>query len=175
MTNLISRSALVILAMSAMTVGAEAHPGHLGAHGLLAGFVHPFTGFDHMLAMVAVGVLAARLGGRSLWAVPASFVALMVMGTVWAVAGLPLMFVETGILLSMVVLPAVALLRWKTPMAAALGLVGFFAVFHGYAHGLEMPSNVSGFEYAAGFVAATAFLHGVGLALGQLKLARAQA
>lgn len=161
------------IALAATTVGAEAHPGHLGAHGFLAGFTHPFSGFDHIIAMVAVGIFAARLGGRAIWAVPATFVALMAMGGVWAIFGLPMVFVEGGIFLSMFVLPAIAFLRWKTPVALAMGLVGFFAVFHGYAHGLEMPIDASGFEFGTGFVLATAILHIIGLA-GGLVVARAR-
>jgi urease accessory protein len=154
--------------LAATSVGAEAHPGHLGAQGFIAGLAHPFSGFDHIIAMVAVGFLAARLGGHALWAVPATFVALMAMGGLWAISGLPMVFVETGIFASMIVLPAVALLRWKTPVAMAMALVGFFAVFHGYAHGLEMPADVSGFEFGAGFVVATALLHIAGLAAGMV-------
>jgi urease accessory protein len=158
------------LILAATTVGAEAHPGHM-AHGFAAGFVHPFTGIDHMFAMVAVGFLAARLGGKAVWAVPATFMALMAMGGVWAISGLPLLFVETGIFASMLILPAVAVLRWKTSLGFAIALVGFFAVFHGYAHGLEMPANVSGFEFGAGFIVASALLHTAGLALGRAKVA----
>ena len=154
------------LALAATPMAAEAHPGHLGAHGFLAGLTHPFSGFDHIVAMVAVGIFAARLGGRAIWAVPATFVALMAMGGVWAIFGLPMVFVEGGIFLSMFVLPAIAFLRWKTPIALAIGLVGFFAVFHGYAHGLEMPTDASGFEFGEGFVLATAILHIIGLASG---------
>jgi urease accessory protein len=157
-------------ALAATSVGAEAHPGHL-AHGFVAGLAHPFTGFDHMLAMVAVGFLAARLGGRAVLAVPATFLALMAMGGVWAISGLPMVFVEGGIFASMLVLPAVALLNWKTPFAVAMALVGFFAVFHGFAHGLEMPASASGVEYGLGFAVATAVLHGAGLLLARAKVA----
>ena len=166
MTQLKKVLVLAGLVLAATSVGAEAHPGHLGAHGFLAGLAHPLSGFDHIIAMVAVGFLAARLGGRALWAVPATFVTLMAMAGVWAIMGLPMIFVEGGIFLSMFVLPAVAVVRWKTPVALAMALVGLFAVFHGYAHGLEMPADASGFEFGAGFVMATTLLHTAGLAFG---------
>ena len=144
---------------------ASAHPGHESA-GLVHGFMHPLGGFDHIIAMVAVGLLAARLGGRALWLVPASFVAAVTVASAAASAGMVLPYVETGIAVSVVVLAAVAVFGVAMPVAAAMGLVAFFAVFHGYAHGLEMPETVSGLAYGAGFVAATAVLHGVGIGLG---------
>ncbi len=144
---------------------ASAHPGHESAS-LVHGIMHPLGGFDHIIAMVAVGLLAARLGGRALWLLPASFVAAMTAAGFAASAGLALPYAETGILLSVVVLAVVAMFGVAMPVAAAMGLVAFFAVFHGYAHGLEMPETVSGLAYGAGFVAATAMLHGVGIGLG---------
>jgi urease accessory protein len=146
-------------------VAASAHPGHDGA-GLVHGFMHPLGGYDHIIAMVAVGVLAARLGGRALWLVPASFVAAMTIAGAAGSTGVALPYVETGILASVLALGAVALFGMAMPVAAAIGLVGFFAVFHGYAHGLEMPATASALAYGAGFVAATAMLHAVGIGLG---------
>jgi urease accessory protein len=130
--------------------------------------MHPLGGVDHIIAMVAVGLLAARLSGRALWLVPASFVAAMTAAGFAASAGLALPYVETGIAVSVVVLGAVAVFGVAMPAAAAMGLVAFFAVFHGYAHGLEMPETVSGLAYGVGFVAATAMLHGIGIAFGLL-------
>jgi urease accessory protein len=144
---------------------AFAHPGHDGAS-LISGFMHPLGGLDHIIAMVAVGLLAARLGGRALWLVPASFVAAMAAGGLVGVAGVAVPYAETGIAISVVVLGAIAAFGVAMPVAAATGLVGFFAVFHGYAHGIEMPETVSGLAYGAGFVAATAVLHGIGVGLG---------
>jgi urease accessory protein len=144
---------------------AWAHPGHDGA-GLVHGFMHPLGGIDHIIAMVAVGVMAARLGGRALWLVPASFVGAMAAAGFAAGSGMALPYVETGIALSVVVLGAAALLGVAMPLAAAMGLVAFFAVFHGYAHGLEMPETAAGLAYGAGFVAATAVLHAVGIGGG---------
>ena len=147
---------------------AMAHTGHGEVSGFAHGFAHPLGGLDHILAMVMVGVLAAQLGGRALWLVPASFVAVMAFGGGLGLAGLGLPFVELGIALSIVVFGAAVALRLTAPIAAAMALVGFFAIFHGYAHGAEMPETVGGFAYGAGFIAATALLHAVGLAGGLL-------
>ena len=161
------RTALRIAAVSLALIPtvAFAHPGHEGA-GLVHGFLHPLGGIDHIIAMVAVGLLAARLGGRALWLVPASFVAAMTAAGLAASAGVALPYVEAGIAVSVVVLGAIAVFGMAMPVAVAMGLVGFFAVFHGYAHGAEMPETVSGLAYGAGFVAATAMLHGLGIGLG---------
>ena len=145
---------------------ASAHPGHEGAAGLAHGFMHPLGGIDHILAMVAVGLIAARLGGRALWLVPASFVVTMAVAGLAGMAGIGLAHAEAGIALSLLVLGAMIALRLTMPVAAAMALVGFFAIFHGYAHGAEMPETVSGLAYGAGFLAATALLHGLGIALG---------
>jgi urease accessory protein len=151
-------SAAALLAMSGL---AQAHTGH-GASGFAQGFMHPFTGFDHMVAMVAVGLFAAVIGGRARFLVPASFVAMMVVGAALALAGFAMPMVEAGIATSMVVLASVVLLRWQAPVAVAMALCGFFALFHGFAHGVEG----SGLEFGAGFVVATAILHAAGLAAG---------
>lgn len=145
---------------------ALAHPGHDGAGGLAHGFLHPFGGLDHVLAMVAVGLIAARIGGRAIVLVPLAFLVMMMVGGVLGVAGLGLPFVEIGIALSVVVLGAVLALRATLPVVGAMVLVGAFAVFHGYAHGAEMPASTSGLAYGLGFVAATALLHALGLGLG---------
>jgi urease accessory protein len=157
------RLAAALIALA--PVAASAHPGHDGA-GVVHGFMHPLSGYDHIIAMVAVGLLAARLGGRALWLVPASFVAVMTVAGLAGSTGVALPYVETGIAASVVVLGAVALFGVAMPVAAAMGLVGFFAAFHGYAHGLEMPETASALAYGAGFVAATAMLHAVGIGLG---------
>ena len=144
---------------------AFAHPEHDGAS-LISGFMHPLGGLDHIIAMVAVGLLAARLGGRALWLVPASFITAMALAGLAGSAGMGLPYVETGIAVSVVVLGAIVALRVAMPIAAAMGLVAFFAIFHGYAHGIEMPETASGLAYGAGFVAATVLLHGIGIGLG---------
>ncbi len=140
---------------------------HTGDHssGLAHGFVHPITGLDHILAMVMVGVFAWQLGGRAVWLVPATFVAVMAMGGALGLAGVEVPFIEIGIALSVVVLGAAVAFGVKAPVAAAMALVGLFAVFHGQAHGLEMPAGAGGFAYGLGFVAATALLHAAGIAI----------
>ncbi len=133
--------------------------------------MHPLTGLDHILAMVTVGILAWQLGGRAIWAVPAAFVSVMALGGAVGVMGIEIPFVELGIALSVVVLGAAVALRIKAPLALAVGLVGFFAIFHGYAHGAEIPENAGGLEYGIGFMIGTTLLHIAGLGLG-LAIAR---
>ncbi|MFO1036564.1 MAG: HupE/UreJ family protein [Geminicoccaceae bacterium] len=145
---------------------AMAHTGVGATTGFAHGFLHPLSGLDHLLAMVLVGMFAWQLGGRALWAVPASFVGVMALGGVLGVAGLQLPLVEIGIALSVVVLGTMVAFRIQPPVALAMGVVAFFAVFHGHAHGSEMPETASGLTYAAGFILATALLHVSGIALG---------
>lgn len=156
-------AAFVVLAPAA----ASAHPGHDGA-GLVHGLMHPLSGADHIIAMVAVGIIAARLGGPALWRVPVSFVAAMTVAGLAASSGVMVPYTEAGIALSVIVLTALALFGMEMPVGAAMGLVASFAVFHGYAHGLEMPETASGLAYGAGFAAATAVLHAVGVGIGLL-------
>ncbi|GAB4064019.1 HupE/UreJ family protein [Ancylobacter sonchi] len=163
-------AALSVLALSPSL--AFAHTGVGATHGFAHGFMHPVTGLDHVLAMVTVGLFAWQLGGRAIWAVPSAFVAVMAIGGGLGMAGLDVPFVELGIALSVVVLGAVVALRLEAPLALAMGLVGFFAMFHGYAHGVEMPENAGGLSYGAGFMAGTALLHlaglGIGMTIGRL-------
>ena len=147
---------------------ALAHPGHDGAGGLVHGFFHPVTGIDHVLAMIAVGVLAAQYGGRALWLVPMSFLAAMAAGGAIGMAGIPVQIVEAGIGLSVVVLGLMIAFQIKPPTLVAMVVVGFFALFHGYAHGSEMPDRPAGLSFAAGFLVATATLLGAGVGLGLL-------
>jgi len=151
---------------------AFAHPDPLHAVGFVHGFAHPIGGIDHILAMVAVGVFAFVLGGRALWLVPLSFVGMMVVGFMLGINGVGVPFVELGIALSSVVIGGAAALKAPMPVAGAMALVGVFAIFHGHAHGAEMPESAGGLLYASGFVAATALLHVVGIAaaLGVSKL-----
>ncbi|MFM9860668.1 HupE/UreJ family protein [Pseudoxanthobacter sp. M-2] len=153
----------------ALTPGlALAHTGVGDAHGFVHGFMHPVGGLDHVLAMVAVGIFAWQLGGRALWAVPVTFVAVMAAGGLLGVAGIALPFVELAIALSVVVLGAAVAIGLRAPLGVAMGLAGFFALFHGYAHGAEMPVDASGLAYGAGFMLATALLHLAGLVAGML-------
>ena len=162
--------ALAILALSPTLALAHTGAGHTA--GLMHGFEHPIGGIDHVLAMVAVGVFAFVLGGRALWLVPLSFVTMMIVGFALGIAQLEVPFVELGIALSSVIIGGAAALGRPMPVAAAMGLVGIFAIFHGHAHGAEMPAATAGLAYALGFVAATALLHlaGIGAALGVARI-----
>jgi urease accessory protein len=150
---------------------ALAHTGAGAVSGLAAGVAHPLGGLDHILAMVAVGILAVQQGGRAFWLVPAAFVAMMVAGGALGAAGVPLPYVELGIVGSVIVLGAVVAAGWRMPLALATPLAGAFAVFHGHAHGTEMPLSASALSYGVGFVSATAFLHAAGFGLGRTALA----
>lgn len=156
----------VFTATLLFATAAQAHTGVGGTSGLTYGFLHPLGGLDHLLAMVGVGLLAAFLGGRALWLVPAAFLVMMATGGLLGVVGVGLPFVELGIALSIVVIGGALAWGRSLPLAVAMGLVGFFAVFHGHAHGAEMPAAASGLAYGLGFLAATALLHSAGLALG---------
>jgi urease accessory protein len=145
---------------------ALAHVGVGETSGVAHGFMHPISGTDHILAMVAVGLFAAHLGGRALWLVPLSFVAMMAFGGVLGMAGIGLAYVEVAIGLSVVVLGIIVAARVNPPVAIAMALVGFFAIFHGHAHGAEMPETASGLAYGVGFILATALLHAIGIGVG---------
>lgn len=157
-----------LLALSMMLAGmpASAHTGFHEPSGLGAGFLHPFGGLDHTLAMLAVGLFAALLRGRAFWAVPASFVAMMLVGGAMGLIGMKIPAVEVGIAASVVVLGAVLAVGRRCLISVAMTLTGMFAVFHGYAHGAEMPVGAAAALYCLGFVSATALLHGAGIAMG---------
>lgn len=165
MISLLTKAAAV-LALVLIPSLAAAHTGVGGASGFLHGFGHPIFGLDHVLAMVTVGVFAWQLGGRAIWLVPTTFVLVLAVGGVVGVAGIDVPFVETGIALSVVVLGAVVALGIQAPVAVAVGLVGLFAIFHGHAHGAEMPEDAGGLAYGIGFMVGTALLHLIGLAIG---------
>lgn len=156
-----------------LTSSAFAHTRIGSTSGFIHGFSHPLSGIDHMLAMVAVGIFAANLGGRAIWALPLSFMTLMAMGGVLGIAHVSLPFVELGVALSIIVLGLAVAFQWDWPIAAAMALVGVFALFHGHAHGNEMPVDAAGLEYAVGFVLATGLLHliGIGFGIGVARLA----
>jgi len=161
-------SATTTLALLLLPSVAFAHTGLGDTGGLAHGFAHPASGLDHVLAMVMVGLFAAQLGGRALWLPPAAFVGLMAAGGALGIAGLGLPFVEAGIALSVAALGAAVAFKLRAPLAATMGAVGLFALFHGHAHGAEMPAGADGLRYAAGFIAATALLHLAGIAIGLL-------
>lgn len=162
----VSIPSVVAAAVASLPTAAFAHTGVGETSGFFHGFEHPITGLDHVLAMVMVGVLAYQIGGRALWLVPATFVVVMAIGGALGVAGVDVPLVELGIALSVVVLGAVVAFGIKAPVAAVMALVGFFAIFHGHAHGAEMPEDAGGLAYGLGFMLGTALLHLVGLGLG---------
>jgi urease accessory protein len=170
------RRALLPTMLLFLSSAAQAHTGVGDTNGFSHGFLHPVGGIDHVLVMVAVGLFAVHLGGRALWLVPLSFVSMMIAGGALGTAGVGLPFVDIGIGLSVVMLGIAVAFGVNLPTAAAMAMVGLFAIFHGHAHGAEMPESVSGLGYAAGFVIATATLHGCGIGLGLLlgKLSEAQ-
>ena len=153
---------LVALCLFAGT--ASAHTGNHAASGFAGGLAHPFMGLDHLLAMIAIGLWAAQQGGRALWAIPATFVAAMGLGFVLAGSGLQLPNVEPAIAVSVLMLGLLVAMRQHAPLLAGMSIAAVFALFHGAAHGLEMPQAASPVLYGLGFMLATACLHGVGLA-----------
>jgi len=161
------------LALALAPTLAHAHPGH-GAEigGIGWGLAHPFTGLDHILAMIAVGLWAVQLGKRALWVLPLTFVSTMAAGAALGMGGVRMPFVEPAILAGVIGLGALVAFAMRLPLGASAALVAVAAFFHGQAHGSEMPVNASGLLTAVGFVLATAVLHAVGIA-GGLTLQRA--
>lgn len=157
--------------LAALLTAGPAFAHTFGAHGagFAAGLAHPFGGLDHLVVMVAVGLWAVQLGGRAIWVVPASFVGAMVAGGAMSLAGIALPHVELGIAASVVALGLLVGTAFRMPTWAGALLVGLFAVLHGHAHGSEIPQAASEVGYAAGFVLATATLHGIGIGLGFLS------
>ncbi|MCV6589064.1 MAG: HupE/UreJ family protein [Marinobacterium sp.] len=144
---------------------AYAHDAALGG-GFVAGFSHPVLGFDHLLAMISVGILSAQMGGRAIWTVPLTFVCVMLVGGVLGMQGIPLFSVELGITFSVLALGVALAAEKKAPAMLAMAFVGFFAVFHGHAHGTEMPHLAEPSLYAAGFIVGTASIHITGVLVG---------
>jgi urease accessory protein len=161
---------LPILAVAALVLTAGPAFAHVGVGPVdtfSRGFLHPLCGIDHILAMVAVGLFAANLGGAALWLVPSAFVGTMIFGGALGYYGWPLPMVEEGIGFSVVAMGMAIALGVRLPTIAAMALVGLFAVFHGHAHGTEgMGLGIAFLPYAAGFVCATAALHVSGIGLG---------
>jgi len=155
---------LALIALCLFAGTASAHTGDHAATGFAGGLTHPLLGLDHLLAMVAIGLWAAQQGGRALWAVPAAFVGAMGLGGVLAWSGGVLPHVETVIALSVLVLGLLIATRRRWAVTTGMMIAAVFALFHGYAHGLEMPQAASPTLYAVGFVLATVCLHGGGIA-----------
>jgi urease accessory protein len=138
------------------------------AGGLVSGLLHPLTGMDHMIAMVAVGIWGAQLGAPAIWLLPITFPLVMAVGGVLGVLGIPLPMPEVIIALSALVLGGAVALHLRLPFAAAAVVVGVFAIFHGHAHGAELPRSANALAYGIGFVVATGLLHLCGIAIGTL-------
>lgn len=156
--------ALTILLATAVPAFAHVQQGQV--QGFLTGVHHPVSGLDHVLAMIAVGLWGAQLGLPAVWLLPVAFPMMMAFGGFLGLLGLPLPGVEIGIALSAMLLGFMVAREVKPPLVAAVLIVAFFAVFHGHAHGTELPAGQSGLLYSIGFVAATGLLHGVGIAIG---------
>lgn len=156
---------LAVLVSLVVCAPAAAHPHHptAGPNGLMAGFAHPWLGFDHLLAMVAVGMLGVQVGGRAIWILPVAFLGCLALGGAIGATGFEWQQVEVGIALSVVLLGAALAAGKKFPLLAAAIAIGGMALFHGHAHGTEMPAMAAPALYALGFMAATAMLHAVGI------------
>jgi len=165
------RSSMVSLCAALVVVvptAALAHPGaDHSTHHFASGFLHPFTGIDHILAMTTVGMWAAQLGSPARWSIPLGFVAMMIVGGLFAAAHVTLPFVESGILASTLVLGLLLLFSLRLPSTAAVALTGAFAIFHGYAHIAEITPGAAMFVYTIGFVAATLILLFAGQTVGK--------
>jgi len=143
-----------------------AHTGFGGVNGLWDGLSHPLTGLDHICAMLGVGLWAAQRGGRALWLVPLAFLIVMALGGVLGTLAVSIPFVEQGIVASVLILGILIAASVRLPLLVSVLIVGTFALFHGHAHGAEMPHTVSGLMYGVGFMMATATLHLSGMAIG---------
>lgn len=169
--NLSTSMRLPVAALALLPSLAYAHVGigeaDIAGHGgFMHGLTHPTSGLDHVCAMLAIGLWAAQMGGRSIWAVPLTFVFVMALGGALPLLDISLPFVEQGILLSVLLLGVLIAASVRLPLWLSGGMVGLFALWHGYAHGAEMPAASSGIGYALGFLLATALLHAIGIAFG---------
>ena len=166
-SNPIRLAGVALLLAPALVHAHTGMPGH--THGLESGLAHPLTGLDHICAMFAVGLWAAQRGGRAIWLVPLTFVAVMGLGGGLATTGFQLPFVTQGAAASVLVLGILIATALRLPLAASAALVGLFAVFHGFAHGAETAKGtVSGVTYAIGLMLTTALLHLSGIGIGLL-------
>ena len=159
---------LSALALLGAAAPALAHTNRDVGAGLLSGLLHPLTGLDHLLAMVAVGIWGTQLGAPAVWLLPLTFPLVMSFGGVLGVRAVPLPAVEIGVAASAAVLGLMILLSARPLLSVAAGIVGAFAVFHGHAHGAELPAAAEPFAYGLGFVLVTGLLHAAGIAIGLL-------
>lgn len=169
MTKHALRAACTMVLLAVLAQSAQAHGEHGVAGGFWSGVLHPVTGWDHVIAMVAVGLWGAFLGRPAVWVLPVIFPLVMAFGGAMGVLGVPLPHVETGIALSAIVLGMMVAAAARVPLVWAGLLVGLFAIFHGHAHGTELPDAANPFAYALGFVIATGLLHVLGILFGLLS------
>jgi len=156
----------LIIGIGCIPISAHAHIGALPTFGLIDGFSHPFSGFDHLLVMIIVGIIASQVGGRAQWTIPLTFLGVMIVGSILGGLGVMFPYVELGIALSILTVGILLTFSSNFSTIILIGLIGFFALFHGHAHGTEMPDTVSGLTYAIGFLLGTALLHVIGFGLG---------
>jgi urease accessory protein len=168
-----ARTAGLALALMLVAAQAGAHTGEGINTGFASGFWHPILGWDHVVAMVAVGLWGAFLGAPAIWILPVVFPLVMALGGALGVLGVPIPMIETGIALSGVVLGLLIAFAVRAPIWVAAVIVGLFAVFHGHAHGTELPEAFSPYGYAVGFVVGTGLLHLFGIGLGALTRSQA--
>ena len=169
MDKKVFRSVILTMLLSMIPSVVHAHDGsNVPFGGFLSGLVHPVLGYDHLLAMLSVGILSAQIGGRAIWTVPATFVSVMALGGALGLIDIGLTSTELGIAASLVLLGLIIAAERRLPILLAMAGVGFFAVFHGYAHGTEMPTTAEPALYAAGFLTGTALIHIAGLVIGDI-------
>jgi urease accessory protein len=164
----IRQAALLVLLAWPLMAWAHIGQGDIGG-GFLAGVAHPVFGLDHVVAMVAVGIWGAQLGAPAIWALPVTFPLVMAFGGVLGGLGVPIPGIEVGIAVSALVLGGMILFAARPPLWVAAVIVGIFAIFHGYAHGAELPESANAISYAVGFVVATGTLHALGILIGVLN------
>jgi urease accessory protein len=170
--QIISSRVAIGLGALLLPLACFAHPGHNLHPGFIAGMAHPFGGLDHLLAMIAVGLWAAQLGGRALWALPTAFVAVMVFGAAAGIAGVAINGVEPMIVASVLALGLLMVLFARVSVVSGSLIVATFAFFHGFAHGVELPPGASAVSYTAGLMIATALLHLAGIAIAGMSMSR---
>ena len=169
-TSALRRAAPCALAVAGLATQSSSAFAHVGAHasGFAAGVAHPFSGLDHVLAMVAVGLWAAQLGRPAAWLLPLVFPAVMALGAAAGMSGIALPVVEIALAGTVLALGLVTACALRPSLAVSAGLIAAFALIHGYSHGAELPAASAALSYGAGFVAATFALHAIGLAIGTL-------
>lgn len=164
----ISISFILAAVLALVSLPAYAHVQDGLAGGFVSGFLHPVFGPDHLIAMVAVGLWGAQLGNPAIWVLPITFPVVMAFGALLGILGIPIPFIEVGIATSAIVLGAMVATNTRPPFWVAAIIVGAFAVFHGHAHGTELPVSANALAYGLGFVIATGLLHLSGIAIGLL-------